>query len=99
MVEYECDHEGLIRRLQDLIEKKQKMIDSLTSRITTQVKLKRQECSNANDKLVTAKRELATLKKNGVKTEGERIADLEEKIKAQVELNQELSKEFRSLKH
>ena len=48
---------------------------------------------------MTAKRELATLKKNGVKTEGERIADLEEKIKAQVELNQELSKELRSLKH
>ena len=40
-IEYECDHEGLIRRLQDLIEKKQKMIDSLTSRISTQVKVKR----------------------------------------------------------
>ena len=48
---------------------------------------------------MTAKRELAMLRKNGVKTEGERIEDLEDKIRAQVELNQELSKELRSLKH
>ncbi len=38
------------------------------------------------------------MKKQGVKTEGERIAELEEKIKLQLELNTELTKEFRSLK-
>ena len=38
------------------------------------------------------------MRKQGVKTEGERIAELEEKIKLQLELNTELTKEFRSLK-
>lgn len=38
------------------------------------------------------------MKKQGVKTEGERISELEEKIKLQLELNTELTKEFRSLK-
>lgn len=88
----------MIRRLQELIARKDKMIESLASRMNTQLKVKQNECVNASEKLKQAKKELTTLKKHGVKTEGERISELEEKIKLQLELNNELTKELRSLK-
>ena len=44
------------------------------------MKVKQQEIVNATDKLKLQKKELATIKKQTIKTEGDRIIELEEKL-------------------
>lgn len=97
-LEYECDHEGFILRLQETITKKEQAISSLHDRIQNQIAVKEREILNANDKLAVAATELNSLKKKARMTETDRILELEQKIRTTVESNKDLEKEIKFLK-
>ena len=78
--EYECDHEALIERLDDLIKRKEQAIEGVKDRMNQQMALKQREINNASDKLQNAKIELKTVKKKTKVSEADKILALQEKI-------------------
>ena len=78
--EYECDHEALLERLDDLIKRKEQAIEGVKDRMNQQMALKQREINNASDKLQNAKIELKTVKKKTKVSEADKILALQEKI-------------------
>jgi len=78
--QYECDHEGTIERLTELIKRKEQAIFSLQERVSDQMQVKEREMANANDRLKTAKKELKAMNKKSQMTDSDRLMALQEKI-------------------
>ena len=81
-----------------MIQKKQASIDATYQRMHQQVAVKDRELQNTKDRLSTAKKELNSLQKRSAMTEADKIIALEEKIRATLDHNKELSKEVKLLK-
>ena len=96
--EYECDHEVLLERLEELIIRKDAAIVQVQNRMDQQVALKQREINNAADKLATAKQELKSIKKKTKLSEADKVMALQEKISYTQEQNKELQREFKMLK-
>ena len=74
--EYECDHEALLEKLDDLIRRKEQAIDGVRDRMNQQIALKQREINNASDKLQNAKMELKSVKKKTKVSEADKILAL-----------------------